>query len=250
MGKKRELFKVLLFFIFLIMGLNQLAKITNTLIHIYLLVFIILLYLLSKINVFNCSDAFKFSKKDIRITLILCIIISILQFFSFKFIHPKLYSNQNFLLNNILMNLILAQLLNCIIEEIFFRGYIFSLLNTKFTDKVYVFVSSIIFAIYHIIIFDVSSIIECIMLSIFTLSVGICLGYIYIKASNLLPCILIHTVYNTSQNIISLEFNTFNLGIQNIYIQFGYSSVIFIITLIIYIYYNKRNISREISHNE
>ncbi|WP_416365228.1 CPBP family intramembrane glutamic endopeptidase [Paraclostridium ghonii] len=66
------------------------------------------------------------------------------------------------------------------------------------------FVKSIIFTIYHIITFDVSSINECIILSIFTLSAGICLGYIYIKTSSLLPCISIHTAYNISQNIISL----------------------------------------------
>lgn len=250
MSKKSELLKILLFFIFLIMSLNQLAIITNTLIHVYLLVFIILLYLLSKTNIFNFSDAFKFSKKDIKITFILCIIISILQFFSFKFIYPKFYSSQNFILNNILIILILGQLLNCIIEEIFFRGYIFSLLNTKFTDKVYIFVSSIIFTIYHIIIFDLSSINEGIMLSIFTFSSGVCLGYIYIKTYNLLPCILIHTVYNISQNIISLEFNAINLDIQNIYIQFGYSSLIFIITLLIYIRYDNRRLSKHFFPND
>jgi membrane protease YdiL (CAAX protease family) len=226
----------------LILILNKVSLITNTIIQIYLLAFIIFIYML---NPNKKSKLFKVYKKHFKITFVLCLIILVFQVFSFKFIYPRLYLNLNFDFSNVLFNLVILQLLNCVSEEMFFRGYIFSLLDKNYSNKESLFISTLTFIIYHIIIFNVTSANEGLMIIIFTGSVGLCLGYIYIKTENLISCVLIHMVYNLSQNIISIEFNVFNLEFQNIYIQFIYPSLIFTTISIVYIIYNKLKFKEE-----
>ena len=244
-NKFKEFVKVFLLLISFIIILNKIAVITGTIIHVYLFMFIVAMYVLNKFNIYKMPEMFRIYNKDFKVTFILCFFISLAQIFSFKFIYPSMYSNINLYFNNIIWGLIWLQILNCVIEEIFFRGYVLQVLNKTFTNKERLFISVIIFAIYHVIMYDVSSIKQMLLLIIFTGSAGLCLGYVYMKTENLLPSILIHMAYNISQNIIALEFNIVNLGFKNMYIQFMYPATIFLLSLLIYIFYNKVNLKRQ-----
>jgi len=74
-----------------------------------------------------------------------------------------------------------------VIEEIFFRGFIFAGLKTRFDWKVAAVISAIIFALNHLE--------PLTMFPIFVL--GLLLAYMYQRSKSIWPAILMHTFINT-----------------------------------------------------
>lgn len=240
MIKLKNLSKVISLMIGLILFCNFLALQTNRVIHFYFGIFILCIFILNKFITFNYDKINLTLLKYKKITFILCIIILVLQFISFYFIYPLLYENSNFMFGNIIISLIFIHLIGCLIEEIIFRGFSFNLMKYNFSSKSKICISTLLFVIYHLIIFyDINSITDIIITIIFTGLAGLCLGYIYIKTNNLMTVTLIHSIYNITQNIISIEYNLINIDSKYIYIPIVYSSFIFIFIFISFNLYGK-----------
>ncbi|WBW97671.1 CPBP family intramembrane glutamic endopeptidase [Oceanirhabdus sp. W0125-5] len=98
-------------------------------------------------------------------------------------------------------------------EEIFFRGVILRGLLRTYNKKTAVFVSAILFALFHLNIY----------VFIPAVIVGLFIGWTMIKFNSIIPCILIHSLYNGFPRILKYIFNIkiqgFNIDSQMVEFQ-------------------------------
>ena len=87
---------------------------------------------------------------------------------------------------NMIIAIALVGLWGPIAEEIFFRGFMLSGLNSKFGEKSSLVISSFIFSVFHI---DPGAIIPTFLL-------GAILGYVFIRYRSIWPSIFIHALHN------------------------------------------------------
>lgn len=101
-----------------------------------------------------------------------------------EFIYPSAFEGQERIINvhSILSALFIAPIL----EEIFFRGIIFDSILKEFSLKTALIISSILFAIMHIMPFAILA----------TFIMGIGFGFIYYKTKSIIICILAHMTNN------------------------------------------------------
>ena len=100
---------------------------------------------------------------------------------------------KNSSVSNIILLLVVA-FIGPIIEEIFFRGFIYSAFKKSWGTNVALFLSSLLFAIVHLDLFSL------LPLTI----IGWLLAYLYQKTKSLLPAIFLHAVYNLILILIML----------------------------------------------
>ena len=87
-----------------------------------------------------------------------------------------------------------AILIAPISEEIFFRGFLLKIFNTKYGNQKSVILNSLIFALFHL---HIGAIIPVFIL-------GLTISWIKIKTESLLPCIGIHIIQNSLAIILSI----------------------------------------------
>lgn len=112
----------------------------------------------------------------------------ILLILGFRFLYEgTIYQLKNLLTIDFTVNSIL---LSCIyapfIEEMMYRGIVLNALLKKYSDKIALIVSSLIFGIMHFSLFQ----------SINAFFIGIIIGYLFIKTKSLYLCIFIHFCNN------------------------------------------------------
>jgi len=87
-------------------------------------------------------------------------------------------------------------------EEIIFRGILLTILLNSYSERTAIFISSLIFGIFHL----ANPISFPILNAIYTFFFGIILANLYLKTSNLIPCIIAHYLNNIlSTLVINLE---------------------------------------------
>ena len=97
-------------------------------------------------------------------------------------------------------------------EELIFRGIIITLLLKKFSTRIVIILNGVIFGIFHLANLSVETGILTLGQVIYNTCFGISLGYLYLKTSNLIPCILAHYANNiisvimTSTVLVSVYF--------------------------------------------
>lgn len=97
-------------------------------------------------------------------------------------------------------------------EELIFRGIIITLLLKKFSTRKVIIINGVIFGFFHLANLGVGNGILTLGQVIYTTGFGISLGYLYLKTSNLIPCILAHYANNiisvimTSAPVVSVYF--------------------------------------------
>lgn len=85
----------------------------------------------------------------------------------------------------------------CVVEEIFFRNYLFFYLNQKFSITISIVLSSVIFALFHTVNLFNSLDLLFITLQIFSaFCVGVCFGAITYKFKSITPCFISHFIIN------------------------------------------------------
>ena len=97
-------------------------------------------------------------------------------------------------------------------EELIFRGIIITLLLKKFSTKTVIILDGVIFGIFHLANLSPETGILILGQVIYNTGFGISLAYLYLKNSNLIPCIIAHYVNNiisvimTSTSVVSIYF--------------------------------------------
>ena len=82
-----------------------------------------------------------------------------------------------------------------IAEEIFFRGFALSGLNSRYGVTLAVVLSSAVFALAHL---DIASLVP-------TFILGLALGWVYLRTRSIWPCIFVHGLHNTAA-LIAAEY--------------------------------------------
>lgn len=118
-------------------------------------------------------------------------------------------------------------------EEILCRGYIFNILNLKFTVLKSVLISSALFALLHLVNFrihiDVFSLVNQI---IFAMGLGMLFGSIYALTKNLLMVAVLHFLINIPGEFSELDFSKVNEIKVDTLAENLMSTLFFIITAI------------------
>ena len=91
-------------------------------------------------------------------------------------------------------------------EEIIFRGIMITILLKRLSPRTAITIDGFLFGIFHI---------DSLTHIIYTFCFGITLAYLYVKTSNLIPCIIAHYV----NNILSFLISTNNIPISVSFIQ-------------------------------
>jgi len=90
------------------------------------------------------------------------------------------------------VKLISLAVMPAVCEELFFRGYLLSSLLHRFSKWWAILASSILFALFHVIVRD-SLFIERFFPSFF---MGLCLAYVNVRSRSVIPGILLHMIHN------------------------------------------------------
>lgn len=90
------------------------------------------------------------------------------------------------------IKLVSLAVMPAICEELFFRGYLLSGLLNRFSSTRAIFISSFLFALFHVIVRD-SLFIERFFPSFF---MGVCLGYVNVLSRSVIPGIILHMLHN------------------------------------------------------
>lgn len=170
----------LLFIIFILFGKNKSIIVGSVLIAIIQIIYIIF--------------KFKYNKIIIREnTLFPYVLLSIGITTTYNMLLFALNLGNTISVNiNILFNIIISGIIGPIFEEILFRYSLINNLKKFNSNKLVVFISSLIFAICHM------GITTC----IYAFIIGIVNSYLYIKKNNILIPIVIHVTANVFVNIL------------------------------------------------
>ncbi|EDL58213.1 ABC transporter permease subunit/CPBP intramembrane protease [Gimesia maris] len=90
------------------------------------------------------------------------------------------------------VKLISLAVMPAVCEELFFRGYLLSSLLHRFSNWWAILASSLLFALFHVIVRD-SLFIERFFPSFF---MGLCLAYVNVRSRSVIPGILLHMIHN------------------------------------------------------
>ncbi|MCA9003690.1 MAG: CPBP family intramembrane metalloprotease [Planctomycetaceae bacterium] len=90
------------------------------------------------------------------------------------------------------VKLISLAVMPAVCEELFFRGYLLSSLLHRFSSLWAIVTSSLLFALFHVIVRD-SLFIERFFPSFF---MGLCLAYVNVRSRSVIPGILLHMIHN------------------------------------------------------
>lgn len=183
----------------------------KTLIKILLFLILPFIIVLFKKNL-DLNTFFKFDKKTIFKYILLGLVIYLIilseyyifrNIFDFSNITVSLIKNINVTKSNFIYVSIYISLINSLIEEFFFRGFIFlSLIKINTKRFAYIF-SSLIFAIYHIFIMKGWFGVEIYSIILIGLFVGgLIFNYINEKNKNIFPSWIVHMFANFSINTI------------------------------------------------
>ena len=120
-------------------------------------------------------------------------------------IRKILYKSRDVNKNNFFYVAVYISLLNSLLEEFFFRGFLFLSLN-KITNRVLAyFVSALAFAIYHIgIMVDWANIVMFLLALITLFTGGLIFNYLNEKDKNIYNSWLVHMFVNFALNTIGL----------------------------------------------
>ncbi len=121
-----------------------------------------------------------------------------------------------------------------ILEELVFRGIIFEGLQNKYSPKVAILISALIFSLFHI----------SIPMLPHSLIMGIFLGWVYFKTGSIMNTILLHSITNLS--VLSGGYIIRQVNNNNINFLYGeYSNLIIaflVVLFFVYLYYIKKRI--------
>jgi len=85
-----------------------------------------------------------------------------------------------------------------ILEEVAFRGVILNLQLKKYSKLTSVIVNGILFGLFHFVNLLFGVPLDYVIFQVFYAScIGVALAYIYVKTESLLPCIILHYLYNS-----------------------------------------------------
>lgn len=90
------------------------------------------------------------------------------------------------------VKLVSLAVLPALCEELFFRGYLLSALLNRVSNKWAILASSLLFAVFHVIVRD-SLFIERFFPSFL---MGLCLGYVNVLSRSVIPGIMLHMIHN------------------------------------------------------
>lgn len=133
---------------------------------------------------------------------------------------------------NPIVNFIAVAILAPIVEEVFFRGLIYTRMRKGMSAKAAIILSSLVFGLAHGEIIWILS----------AFSMGVVLAWVFEKTGSLLPCIIIHAVNNTLSIILEDLPETSEM-VDLIII--GTSAVIFAASLILFIKNYKKTAALE-----
>ena len=115
-------------------------------------------------------------------------------------------------------------ILPAVFEEILFRGVIFNSFNKKYNSFIAIFVSALIFGIYHMNWLQ----------GIFAFIIGLMLGYVYLKSGSLWVPIILHFINNLIAVLVS-HFDALNFTISTLCAIYLVISALVVVIFAIYI---------------
>lgn len=98
---------------------------------------------------------------------------------------------------SMLFSLIVFSILTAVVEEILYRAIIISKLSEAFGETACVLISALIFAVAH----------GNIIAGCYTFVLGIFLALVYLRCRSIIPCIVIHMMFNAA-GLISIELSS------------------------------------------
>ena len=125
------------------------------------------------------------------------------------------------------------------VEEMLFRGFLFSAMLSKERAAVAIIVSSLTFGMVHIInLFTGQTSFETIVQMIFAVSWGFILTFVFYKSGSIFPCIIVHSMIDA--------FSMF--GADNALVDQIYVGVTIVVAIVYCIYLGK--IKEDVKKNE
>ena len=174
--------------------------------------FVIPLLIAYKDKNINIKSFLKFSKKSIRVALGLGILIYLIiigsyyvlnNYFDFGNIVSSLNETLKINKSNFIFVALYISFVNSLLEEFFFRGFIFTNFKTKFSRKYTYILSSLLFSLYHISIMNNWFNVWLIMFALIGLFIGgLIFNYFNEKENNIYVSWLIHMFANFGINTI------------------------------------------------
>ena len=179
-----------------------------------LILFIFIPYLYLKIYKLDFSSLFKVNKKEIyRFILygIFIYVITLLGYFivrnwiDFQNIPETLEKTLGITRENFIYVAIYIPVVNALIEEFFFRGFILKYFQRYFKSQTVILITATLFALYHVaIIAGWSSPLVIVLAIIGLFIVGILFGYIAHKKKSIIPTYILHFAANLAINTAAL----------------------------------------------